>query len=411
MPPARSVRRLLLDPQVGPFFAGALTLATGLWAFNVTVAVLAFTLTGSSAFVGAITAAQFAAPLLLSLVAGKRADTADRLNQVLTGQLIGFSALVSLVLWGVLRGLNAPGTPQTLLVVAAVMGFGFSVSAPALQAVVPNLVHDTELQTAVTIHAASFNLGRALGPALAGVILVAGGPLWSFAVTTACYGLFIAALVRVRSVRMRPERVAGSARSRTSARQVLRDPSLRVHLVGVAITALVADPIITLAPAFAENLGVGSGWIGALGAAFGLGSAAVLLVAGRAQRRLGLMGASRLGLGCLALAVVGLGNWRHAGGAIALAFFAGAGFLLSQSSLTAAIQENALESQRGVTMALWTMAFLGSRPLSALLDGSAAEVWSPGVATLLVAAAGAAYAVRLRSRHEPVRRHVAVARE
>lgn len=398
-----------MDPQVGPFFAGALALATGLWAFNVTVAVLAFSLTGSSAFVGAITAAQFAAPLLLSLVAGKHADTADRLNQVLTGQLIGFSALVSLMLWGVVQGLSAPGTPQALLVVAGVIGFGFSVSAPALQAVVPNLVHATELQPAVTIHAATFNLGRALGPAVAGAILVAAGPLWSFAVTTGCYGMFIAALLRVRAVRSRPEGVTGPRRSRTSVRQVLGNPSLRVHLGGVAITALVADPIITLAPAFAENIGVGSGWIGALGGTFGLGSAAVLLVAGRAQRRLGLMGASRLGLVGLSFAVVGLGNWRHAGGAIVLALVAGAGFLLSLSSLTAAIQENAVESQRGVTMALWTMAFLGSRPLSALLDGSAAELWSPGVATLLVAAAGVGYAGRLRGRHEPVRPPVVVA--
>jgi len=397
-----------MDPQIGPFFAGVLALATGLWAFNVTVAVLAFSLTGSSVFVGAITAAQFAAPLLLSFVTGKRADSADRLNQVLSGQLIGFSALILLVVWGLGRGFSAPGTPQMLLGVAAVMGLGFSVSAPALQAVVPNLVHASELQPAVTIHAATFNLGRAVGPALAGLILAGTGPLWSFVVTTSCYAMFIAALLRVRAVRSRPAPAAVPRGTRTSVRQVLRNPSLRVHLVGVAVTALVADPILTLAPAFAEILGVGSGWIGALGGMFGLGSVAILLVARTAQRRLGLMGASRLGLGCLSLAVIGLGNWRHAGGVIGLALVAGAGFLLSQSSLTAAIQENTVESQRGLTMALWTMAYLGSRPISALLDGSAAGIWSPGVATLLVAAAGVAYAVLLRARHEPVRRPIAV---
>lgn len=87
--------------------------------------------------------------------------------------------------------------------------------------------------------------------------------------------------------------------------------------------------------------------------------------------------------------------------ALPFLFVAGFGYLASNTSATTRLQLGVEESQRGRIMALWSIAFLGVRPLASLLDGLVADLVSvraAGVVLAVPALAGAAFLVTARVR-------------
>src|SRR3712207_4838594 len=112
-------------------------------------------------------------PLFLAgLPAGALADVVDRRKLVLITQVW------MLAVAAVLAGLAAAGwmSPWTLLLLTFLLGFGGAVSAPAWQAIVPQLVGRELLPAAVALNGANFNVARAIGPALGGFLVAATGP-------------------------------------------------------------------------------------------------------------------------------------------------------------------------------------------------------------------------------------------
>lgn len=120
---------------------------------------------------------------LFALPAGALADTIDRRRllvaiQTLTALLVGgFGFMV----WG------GQVTPTSLLVFSFLAATAAALNAPAWQAIVPQLVPRDTLQPAVALNSVGFNVSRAVGPALAGVIIAVTGlaaPFWINALTT-----------------------------------------------------------------------------------------------------------------------------------------------------------------------------------------------------------------------------------
>ena len=62
----------------------------------------------------------------------------------------------------------------------------------------------------------------------------------------------------------------------------------------------------------------------------------------------------------------------------------GVGYLAASTTWTTALQEEVGDDMRGRIMALWTIAFLGSRPLAAIVDGGVADLAGPRVAVVVV---------------------------
>jgi MFS family permease len=168
-------------------------------------------------------------------------------------------------------------------------------------------------------------------------------------------------------------------------------------LVGFA-----SDPINTLAPAFAEAFGRPDTAAGVLIGVFGAGAVtAALVLSGRvASTRARLAGMlALLGAGMTLFAVT---PWL----ALALVplFAAGFGYLAAATAATARLQLGVAESQRGRIMALWTVAFLGLRPVASLADGVIASVAGVRVAGVVLAAPAlaAAAVLYLAGRPRPV---------
>ncbi len=389
---SRPTRALLADPTFGPYFAANLASNVGQWFQNLTAATVVFALTGSSFLVGLVAVAQFGATLLLSPWAGALTDRVDRRRLLLGGQGVAFASATVLAAWIGVVGIDGLPGPWPVLGATLGMGLGYAFSIPAMQALVPALVPPADLERAVALNSLTFNLARAVGPALAGLVLVVAGPAVAFVVNAASYLPLLAVLliIRPRPVERRPDADTSLG---AGWRHVRAHRDLGLLLLAVAGLGFTADPVNTLTPGMAAELGGGDGLVSAFVAAFGSGAAAMALLGGRLRSALGLVRGAAAGLVVLSLGMLAVAGAPVAGAAVVALFVAGAGFLTAITSLTTLLQQRVPEDLRGRIMALWGVAFLGSRPLAAVVDGTVADVAGvrAGVAVAAVCALAAAW--------------------
>jgi MFS family permease len=381
----RAAWRVLRSRDFGPYFVGNAASASGTWFHNLAASLLVYRLTGSELLLGVLNFSQFAAILLLSPWAGAAADRFDRRRLLIVVEL------AATVLSAGLAVCAFAGLADEWLVIGFTLGLGVAsaVAAPAQQALVVSLVGRADLETAVALNSMTFNLARAVGPALAALAVVTIGIPAAFAVNTASYLLLVGALLVVRP---RPQERARAPKLRESLRLVRDDPRLLAYLIIVAVVGYASDPVNTLAPAFAEAFGRPDTVAGLIIGAFGAGAVtAALVVAGRAVGTRGRMALTLALLGC---GVVGfaLAPWLPLG--FVFLFVAGFGYLASNTAATTRLQLGVAESQRGRIMALWSVAFLGLRPVASLVDGAIASVAgdrSAGIVLAVPALAAAAF--------------------
>ncbi len=104
---------------------------------------------------------------LLALPAGALADIVDRRRLLLFSQAW---MLLAAGLLGILT-LTGTATPIALLVLSFALGIGAALNAPACQAIVPEVVPREDLANAIALNGINFNLARAVGPALGGLVI------------------------------------------------------------------------------------------------------------------------------------------------------------------------------------------------------------------------------------------------
>jgi MFS family permease len=165
-------------------------------------------------------------------------------------------------------------------------------------------------------------------------------------------------------------------------------------LLVVMVAGFGSDPVNTESPAFAHAFGYSDTWSGVIVAFFGAGAVtAAFLVAGRVAGSRGRMAVTlgALGVGILLFSVT---PWLPL--ALPLLALAGFGYLGSNTSATTRLALGVEPWQRGRIMALWSIAFLGLRPVASLLDGAiagAVGVRAAGAVLALPALVGAGFAL------------------
>jgi MFS family permease len=151
-------------------------------------------------------------------------------------------------------------------------------------------------------------------------------------------------------------------------------------ILGVAIVGVGVDPIITLAPAVADALGGGADLVGLIASAFGVGAILGFVIQPGLRRRLGLEPSGTLGLVVLAIGLAPLAITAVPAIAVGTMLIAGVGMTLALTAFTTAIQQRVPDALRGRIMALWSVAFMGSRPLAAALSGMLSDIAGERVA-------------------------------
>lgn len=398
----RSSWALLADRNFGVFFVGNLVSNCGSFLQNVAAAIVVYRLTRSNTLVGAVSMVQFAASLLLAPWAGALSDRMDRRLLLLWGQVVSIIAAVGLAAWTAVVGVEGLPGPWPIFAAATLIGIGWAISVPTMQALVPALVEDADLDQAIALNSVTFNIARAVGPALGAVTLVTLGAAATFGLNAVSYGVLIAALllIRPRVIERPPGRRDGSVRE--GLRYVRNEPQLFVLLIGVTAIGFGTDPVNTLSPAMADELGGGEALVGWLVSAFGLGATLMAFGVGFVRRHVPLGPLGIAGLLILAAGLFGFAASFAVPVALAAMVLAGVGFLLALTAFTTELQRRVPEALLGRAMALWTVAFLGSRPVAALLDGGLGDAFGPRTAAAIsgaLTAAAAAWVYLARRRY------------
>lgn len=387
----RGTLGVLVDRSFGPYLAARQLASIGVWVHNVVAAVVVFNLTGSAFMVGIVSVAMFVPQVLLAPLAGARADSGNHRRQLAVARLVVALGAGSLALWIAAVGLQGAAAAWLVIGAGLVVGIGFALGGPAAHALLPALVRPAELSTAVALSQTPFTVARAVGPALGAGILATLGSAAGFAFSALANVVYggVAARVRLRPV----ERRTDADRSvRAGLRHLRADPVCAVLLAGVTTIGFGIDPVITLTPSIADALGGGEPLVGAMASAFGAGAAVTALASGGLRRRTSLSRLAPAGLAVFAGGLGGLALAPAAGWAVAALAVAGAGMILAITSLTTQLQARLPEHLRGRIMALWMVAFIGSRPLAAAINGGVADAVSAqaalviGVAVLLAGA-------------------------
>jgi MFS family permease len=354
---------------MGGAFVGTL----GTWMQATAQGWLVLDLTDSPGLLGVTSAAATAPTLLLSLVAGVLADRVDRRRLLVLTQLAAAALAATLGL------LTITGAVQFwhVVLIAFLAGCAGALGLPAFQAVVSTLVDRSVIGNAVALNSAQFNLGRILGPTLAGAAIAAGGLALAF--WTNAIGLLIVALVIATLPIASPAsliRVEASLWSNLmdGIDAMRRDPIIRVLVLLAAVPALFVLNYMVLMPVYARDvLAIGAPGLGLLTAAIGSGALAgalgvALLRPSGGSGRLLLAG---LSLAAGALVVFAVSRWLP----LSLAALAvlGASQVAYYATTNTLIQVLVAPRLRGRVMSLYILTSLGVIPMGNLLAGIVAE--------------------------------------
>lgn len=383
-PPARRQLALLRDRTFGPYFLGKLMSTIGVWIHNIAAAIVVWELTRSTLLVGAVSVGQFLPQFFLAPWSGARADRGDRRKQLIFARIITVSGSGGLAVWIAVLGVDGMAGAIAVITAATIVGIGFALGAPAMNALLPALVRPKELPVAIALNSLPMTVARSAGPALGALIVTTAGPAVAFAVAAALNVTFtvIITVIHIRDVE-RPKTSDTSVRA--GWRYLRNDASMSALMVGVVAIGLGADPVVTLTPAIADQLGQPSSFVGTLASAFGIGAAVGFLVLSRMQVWVGLPRLGVTGLLSLGLGMAGLALSPTPLTAILALGIGGVGMAFALTSLTTLIQQQVPEELRGRVMALWGVAFLGSRPIAAGATGALTDATSVAVSLSVVA--------------------------
>jgi MFS family permease len=259
----------LREPLFRSLWIAAVISYTGTWMQNVGAGWLMTQLTTSPLMVGLVQAAAAIPVFLVVLPAGALADMVDRRRLLLFTQSWMVVAAAAL---GVLTLLHAVN-PWVLLAFTFVLGLGAVMNDPAWQAITPEVVSPQRHAAAVALNSAGFNVARAVGPALGGIVVAAAGSGWSFLLNAASFFGVIYFLCRWQRAphtplpvrRMRDAIVEG-------IRHVRATPQVRSVLIRTGAFSVGATSLLALLPVICQPHGA-QGY-GFLLTCFGLGAMA-----------------------------------------------------------------------------------------------------------------------------------------
>ena len=376
-------------------WSGGMVSVIGSWMQTVAVGALIVAHTGKATWAVVIAAGAFLPIGLLSPVGGALADRIPRRAALVAGNLLASAVALAIALLVAARR-DSPGL-LTLLV--TVQGSVSAMIGPFQQAILPDLVPPSEFLAAVSLNSAQFNLGRVVGPALAGVTIAAFGYPVAFVANAASFLAVVAALffVRLSPPPGRAEQIGLLASLRLGARAARAEPGCRAAIGTIAVVALSASPFIALVPVMAHRLthtgarGIASA-TGLLTTAQGIGAVAgALAIAPLAAR----FGRGRMLMGSLAVLPPVLVLYGFAPSltfALPALFVVGLVYISVLSGLSTVVQLRAPAELRGRVLSLYLVALGVSYPIGSLVQGPLAD--SLGLAWT-TAGAGALLAIAL----------------
>ena len=354
------------------FWLAQLLSLTGTWLQSLGQAWLVLELTGSPFRLGLVGALQFGPFLVLSFVAGVVVDRLPKRRLILVTQclLAGQAAiLAALVTTGHVRYWHVGA-------LALAAGIVNTLDMPARQSFIVEMVGRDDLHNAIALNSAAFNAARAVGPAVAGLLIGGLGVGAAFAINALSFLAPVMALMALRTEGVGATRDRGTLRAEMGEgfAYAARTPRIRFVLGLTLVVSLFVFNYNVVVPLFArEVLRLDARGLGFLMASLGAGAligAIALAIHARERPSLG----SIVGAGVvLSAAVLSMAVVRDVRLAMLLLFTMGASGIVFMASCNTTLQLGAPDSLRGRVMSLYSFVFVGVTPIGSFTMGWIAE--------------------------------------
>jgi MFS family permease len=360
------------------FFGGQLVSTTGMWMQSLAQSWLVVDILDASAFqLGLVPIFQFGPSLIAGIPAGTLIDRFPKKTMLLCTQVVYMMLAFFLAI------LTWTGNVELWHVYATGFAFGLTgaLDMPARQAFVSELVPKYALKNAIAINSATFNMGRIMGPAIAGVVLAAFGVAACFFINAFSYfGPIIALLAMKLAPQAKRSAASGWDQMKEGIAYVRSTSAIRWPMVLVMVVGCFGMAYNVWLPLLAtEGFNADEGMFGVMFSAMGfgslLGALGVAYSRGGPSRARMLAAAIMLGVVTFSIgviAVIPLSIW------LATAALTLSGFCASTTMALAntIVQTTASDELRGRVMAVYSTVFMGTMPLAGLIAGAISNRWN-----------------------------------
>jgi len=356
------------------YFAGQLVSVAGTWVQIIAQGWLVYQLNRSELTLGIVGFASAIPALLISPWGGVVVDRVPKRGLLVVTQA------VAMVLAFILAALTFNHSVQVwhVILLTAIMGAVNAFDGPGRQALVVEMVGREDMTNAIALNSMMFNSARVIGPAIAGVLLVAIGPAWCFFINGVSFLAVIAGLLAMELPSHGPiERTGSSWKQLTGGfRYVWVHADLFALLLFALIFSVFGISYGTILPAFVDKfLHRDAAGFGALNAASGLGAVFGAFLVARYGDRLSRgrwMICANFAFP-LILAVFAYVPFFYP--SLVLSFGLGVGFMLQFTLFNILLQTYVADEMRGRVLSLYTITFFGFAPFGNLAIGLLSEAW------------------------------------
>jgi len=339
---------------------------TGLWLQQVAELWFVLVITGSATALGIVTALRFGPMLFLGAYGGLLGDRLDRRLLMIRVSSLKIIGAVGLILVAVQ---DDPSLPAVYVLVF-LQGLLAVIDNPARRSFVRDLVDDRTLANAISLNSVVATTSRTVGPAIGGLLIAQVGVAWCFGVAAGSYLAVIVSLLSIDTTKLRPavRTARGPGQIRAGLAYATSDRRIGSTLILTALVSIFAWNWNVLLPVYAqEELGGGPELYGTLVATLSAGSVVGSALTSRLirpGRRYLLTSAAAVSVSLLFVALV-----PSLAIALVALFLLGATAVSFTIAAQSRLQLNVRDEMSGRIMALYSMAWLGSKPIGGLIGG------------------------------------------
>jgi len=282
------------------FWCARVASGFGFQMLSVAVGWQIYAITGRAFDLGLIGLVQFIPSVLLALPAGHVADQYERRRVVLIGQVVEWTAIVLLAVLTLTHRIHEAG----ILALVFAIGVAKAFESPSMQSLLPALVPPAILPRAVAVSGSAFQMAMILGPAVGGLLYVAG-PGVVYLSAAALYLVAATMMALLRYEQTPPKREPATLKSLFAGVHFIRERKDVLGVISLDLFAVLLGGATALLPIFARDiLHTGPWGLGLLRAAPAVGALLMSLWLAKhdLQRRVGMtMFASVAGFGVATL--------------------------------------------------------------------------------------------------------------
>src|ERR1700677_1648417 len=315
---------------------------------------------------------------LLALPAGSAGDIFDRRKLILFSEswMMGVALLLVVV---TIAGFMSP---WLLLVLTFALSAGDAFETPSWRSILPELVPREDLASASALNGIEFNFARAVGPALAGVVIAAAGVATAFVTNfIAFFGVILVVAKWKRPVRKLtapPETFTGATVA--AIRYVRYSPAILTVVVRTGVVIFFSSALFALLPTVAHSVNKSATGYGLLLGCFGVGAVSGALIMQPARARWSTEVIISSGVVILGTAIAMVSGFHRLSTLAPVMLSGGAAWVLFVSLINTLVQNLAPEWVRARVLAVFILVFQGSFALGSAVWGAVAQREGVGIA-------------------------------